>query len=76
MASAGERDFLAPLWRRIALVAVIAVWFAYETFFIREQLWILIVGVMLVYAVWTYLIRWDRAGRDAGNAPGAGDGGA
>lgn len=67
MAAQDNRDFLAPLWRRILLVAVIAAWFAYETFFIGDRLWLLIVGAMLVYAAWTYLIRWDRAGSGKGS---------
>lgn len=60
MRSESERVFFGPLWRRLALVAVIAGWFAYEALFVREQLWLVIVGGMLAYAAWVYLIRWDR----------------
>ncbi|MBZ9938337.1 DUF3329 domain-containing protein [Mesorhizobium sp. BR1-1-16] len=59
MKSETERVFFGPLWRRVAMVALIAVWFGYEALFIRDPLWMVIVGGMLAYAAWTYLIRWD-----------------
>lgn len=62
MRSETERTFFGPLWRRLALVALVAAWFAYEALFIQDQLWLLIVGGMLAYSIWSYLIRWDRAG--------------
>ncbi len=58
-----DRTFFAPLWRRILLVAIVAAWFAYEALVVGEQMWIVIVGGLLAYAVWTYLLRWDAAGK-------------
>ncbi len=60
MKSETERAFFGPLWRRVAMVALIAAWFGYESLFIRDPLWLMIIGAMLVYAAWTYLIRWNK----------------
>ncbi|SHE85599.1 hypothetical protein SAMN02745157_1086 [Kaistia soli DSM 19436] len=59
MKSETERAFFGPLWRRVAMVVLIAAWFGYEALFIRDPLWMVIVGGMLAYATWTYLIRWN-----------------
>ncbi|HWJ75600.1 MAG TPA: hypothetical protein VNX29_20755 [Kaistia sp.] len=43
------------------MVALIAAWFGYEALFIRDPMWMVIVGGMLAYAAWTYLIRWGAS---------------
>ncbi|MBB5751400.1 DUF3329 domain-containing protein [Prosthecomicrobium pneumaticum] len=55
-----EHPFFRPLWRRIALVVLLAVWAAYEVLVSRETLWILITLAALGYAVWTFLITFPK----------------
>lgn len=55
-----DRDFFAPLWRRLVLFAIVAAWFAYEAIVTRDTTWMLISGGMLAYAIWNYAIRWKR----------------
>ena len=58
MANKADREFFRPLWRRIAVVAALALWLGYEAMFIGEQLWIMIVGAALAYAVWNFFLNW------------------
>jgi hypothetical protein len=62
--------FLDPLWRRVALVAFCFAWSAWE-FWNGASGWGMIVGVMAIYAVWTYLYDYRRARPPS---PAAGDG--
>jgi uncharacterized membrane protein len=52
--------FYKPLWRRLLIVAIVALWAAYETLVSGESLWITLSTGMLVYAVWVFLIGWKR----------------
>lgn len=62
MASEADNAFFRPLWRRVALLAVVAVWFGYEAMFVGEPMWMMISGGMFAYGVWTYIIRWREPG--------------
>jgi multisubunit Na+/H+ antiporter MnhC subunit len=52
--------FYKPLWRRLVIIAVVALWAAYEVLVSRESLWIAISLGMLAYAVWVFLISWPK----------------
>ncbi len=62
-----DTDFFRPMWRRVLATAVVAAWCAYETFFSRDQLWITITGVAVVYCVWNFFLRYPK---DPGTPPG------
>ena len=68
-----DRDapFLKPLWRRVALVAFCAAWASWELWN-GETFWATIVGGITAYAVWTFLIDYDR--KPAKNAAKTDDG--
>jgi hypothetical protein len=55
-----DADFFRPLWRRVAVTAVVAAWCAYETFFSQEQMWIAITSVALIYCVWNFFLRFPK----------------
>lgn len=61
-----DADFFRPLWRRVVITAVVAVWFCYEAFFSHETLWITITAVALAYCVWNFFLRFPK---DAGGTP-------
>ncbi len=49
-----------PLWRRVAVIAIIVAWAIWEWFFNHDQLWGVITLAMLAYGVWTFFINFDR----------------
>jgi hypothetical protein len=53
-----SHPFYKPLWRRLALVGVLAGWTAFEVFYTQQPLWMLVAGALLVYAAWILLITW------------------
>lgn len=59
-----DRDapFFKPLWRRLALVGFCAAWTLWELWN-GETFWAVVVGGITVYAVWTFLIDYDRRSR-------------
>lgn len=69
-----EADWFRPLWRRVLVTAIVAVWCAYEWAISRDQLWSLMTSAMLAYAVWNFFIRYNPTppGGDGGSAPPTG----
>lgn len=57
-----ERDhpFYRPLWRRVAIVAVVAVWAAWEVIYVKDGLWTMISVAFLGYAVWMFFITYKK----------------
>ena len=55
-----DMNWFRPLWRRVAVTAVVALWFGYESLFSHEQMWIGITGVALVYCVWNFFLRFPK----------------
>lgn len=62
-----QNPIYKPLWRRIAIVTVVALWLVYEALVSRDPLWIAVATVMLGYGVWMLFISWpkDDAGRQS-----------
>ena len=42
------------------VMGLVAAWFAYETFFTKDQLWITITAVGVVYCVWNFFLRYPQ----------------
>lgn len=51
--------FYRPLWRRIVLTLIVALWLAFEVY-IGNGLWIAIAAAMLCYAVWLFFLSWPK----------------
>ena len=49
-----EHPFYRPLWRRVAIVAVCAIWTGIE-YYNGDQFWVPITFGMTLYAAWSYL---------------------
>jgi hypothetical protein len=49
-------SFYRPLWRRVAIVCFVAVWFGVELIYSRDGLWTAVAAGFLAYAVWTFFI--------------------
>ena len=53
-----SHPFYKPLWRRVALVGVLAAWTGFEVFYTQQPLWMLVAGALFAYATWILLISW------------------
>ena len=52
--------FYRPLWRRVAIVCCVALWLAFELYYVRDSLWIAVASGFLAYAIWTFFINWPK----------------
>jgi hypothetical protein len=59
-----EHPFYKPLWRRIAIVVVVALWLAFELFYSRNELWIMLALAMLAYAIYVFFWTWPKQSDD------------
>ncbi len=64
-----DHPFYRPLWRRVLLVAFVALWFAYELLVSGDRMWQVFAGGMLAYAAWFFLIRYRPPAEDPVAAP-------
>lgn len=55
-----DHPWMRPLWRRVALVAVCAVWAVIELA-TNSPGWALLAGGMAAYGAWVYLITYKPA---------------
>jgi len=66
-----ELEWFRPLWLRLLVTGLVAAWFAWETFFTKDQLWMIITGAALAYAVWNLFIRYNgKIDKTEGNGNG------
>ncbi len=57
----GLHPWLRPLWRRLALLAGLLLWMAFEWWYEPSGTWFYIVLAVTIYAVWDLLVRPARA---------------
>lgn len=64
-----DKDWFRPLWRRVSLVTGLVLWLGWEVwvgYLTRPEnpdyTWMMLVGVALVYAVYSLFITFDRRG--------------
>jgi hypothetical protein len=62
----GDRNtaFFRPLWRRVAVVVLLAAWTGVELVY-GDHTWALITGAILAYSVWTFFITFPAADAEA-----------
>ena len=77
-----EIEWFRPLWLRVLVTVLVSAWFAWETFWNRDQLWMIITGAALAYAVWNLFIAYKpppkkisgpAASEPTAEGPAAGD---
>lgn len=54
--------FYRPLWRRVAIVAVILFWLGVELYMGERGIWLAAAIGMLAYAVYTFFLTWPKDG--------------
>ena len=63
-----ELEWFRPLWLRLVVTGLVLVWFLWETFWNQDQMWMIITGAALAYAVWNLFIKFDdKIGKGGGN---------
>lgn len=56
--SVNDHPFYRPLWRRVAIIAVTAVWLGVEALYARDPFWSVISAGVFAYAVWAFVIAY------------------
>ena len=65
--------FFRPLWLRILLTGICAVWFGIEAVYTHDQMWLAITGVAVVYCVWNFFLKFPKDAPLTAAAPPAPD---
>jgi len=55
-----DLNWFRPLWRRVAVVVFLALWLAWEIVYTGEQLWMILVGAALAYALYTFFYAFPK----------------
>lgn len=54
-----DSPFYKPLWRRIVITAIVALWVAFEIYQ-GSGFWLVIAVAMLCYALWIFFLSWPK----------------
>jgi hypothetical protein len=57
-----DTEWFRPLWLRVGVTAVVAVWCAIEWLVWKEQLWSLLTTAALAYCIWSFFISFPKDG--------------
>jgi hypothetical protein len=49
-----DLKWFRPLWRRVGLAILLAIWLGWELLFTRDMFWALLVGAALAYVGWNF----------------------
>lgn len=55
-----DLNWFRPLWRRVAVVVFLAIWLAWEVLYTKEQLWMVLVGAALAYALYNFFYAFPK----------------
>jgi hypothetical protein len=55
-----KHPFFQPLWRRIVIVGLVAVWLGFEVIYTKDTLWMSVATVMLIYGIWSFFLNWPK----------------
>ena len=55
-----DLNWFRPLWRRVAVVAFLTVWLAWEAIWTKETLWIVLVGAALAYSLYNFFYAFPK----------------
>jgi hypothetical protein len=66
-----ELEWFRPLWLRLLVTGLVAVWFGWEALVNKDQLWMIITGFALAYAVWNLFITYKDPAKKNGTGTGS-----
>ena len=52
--------FYRPLWRRLTIIAMTALWAGIEMFTGHDVMWQVVAGAFLVFSVWAMLVTYPK----------------
>lgn len=55
-----DLNWFRPLWRRVVVVVFLAIWLAWEVLYTKEQLWMVLVGAALAYALYNFFYAFPK----------------
>jgi hypothetical protein len=55
-----DHPFYKPLWRRVMIVLVTALWAGLEAFVLRDGMWTVVAGAFFAFSVWAFLISYPK----------------
>jgi hypothetical protein len=67
-----DLNWFRPLWRRVAVVAFLGVWLAWEAIWTKETLWIVLVGAALAYSLYNFFYAFPKEEPKNDEVPPAG----
>jgi hypothetical protein len=53
-----DHPFYKPLWRRVLIAVLTALWAGFEVFFAKSGFWSVLSVAISVYCVWFFLLNW------------------
>jgi hypothetical protein len=53
-------SFFKPMWIRGAISVFLAIWLGWELLYTGDMFWASIVGLVLVYFVWNFFIKFPK----------------
>ena len=68
MTNDSKHPFFRPLWRRVAIVAVVLAWSAFE-WANGETVWGVMTLAIAVYGVWVFFVTYDPDAADRDDPP-------
>jgi hypothetical protein len=55
-----DHPFYRPKWRRVAIVALTAVWAAFEVFHVKDGFWTILAVAVFAYSLWAFILNWKE----------------
>jgi len=63
----GDVDWFRPIWRRVLVTGVVAVWCLWEWAFNRDTFWGVVTTALLAYAVYNFFYAFPKEESGNGN---------
>lgn len=61
-----DLDFFQPLWRRVAITVLCALWSAFE-WYSGEPLWGMVTAALVFYCYWNFFHTFEEQASDSAN---------
>lgn len=68
MTSDNNHPFFKPLWRRVAILAVVLAWSGFE-WWNGETIWGVMTLMIAAYAVWVFFVKYDPDAHQGSEPP-------
>jgi hypothetical protein len=66
---ASDVNWFRPLWRRVVVTGIVAVWSLWEWLGTRDQLWGIVTIGLLLYCLYAFFYAFPKEDDDGGSGP-------